>query len=411
MNKINSEMLADSAAYRYPHEIRRLLKELRDKEPVSLVSPSGYRPFWAITKYKDIKYIESTPQMFSAEPRTVLVNDELEKENLRRFGNIHGVKTLVHMDGDQHRKLRAITSSWFMPKNIALLKSKVDSIASDFVSRLSDYSGECDFAADLAFWYPLRVILQLIGVPPSDEPKILRLTQQLFAPESYVNKDRSVAMIFGETVDEMVEYFTALAKNRRYYPKNDIATVIANAEIDGEPLDPFTLTSYFVLLSTAGHDTTSASLAGGLHALIEYPDQHQLLVNNQDFIPEFVDEAIRWTSPVKHFLRTALVDTEISGVEISKGESVALFFESGNRDEDFFKDPDRFNISRDNNRHIAFGLGRHSCLGANLSRMQLRCIYRHIIPVMKSLELSGSPTYIESNFVSGLSSLPISYRL
>jgi cytochrome P450 len=408
---MNAASLADPAAYKNPDKVRSLLKTLRDTAPISFVSPSGYRPFWAISKYKDIRYVESNPLIFSAEPRTVLVKEDLEKENFERFGNIHGVKTLVHMDGEQHRKLRNVTSSWFMPKNIALLKGKVDIIASDFVDRLNRFNGECDFAADFAFWYPLRVILQLIGVPECDEPKILRLTQQLFAPESFVNKDQNVAAIFGETVDEMVEYFTALAALRRSIPRNDIATVIANAEIDGEAMHPFTLTSYFVILATAGHDTTSASLAGGLHSLIQNPDQHQLLLNNPDLYPKFIDETIRWTSPVKHFLRTALVDTEISGVSIAKGDSLALFFESGNRDEEYFQDPDRFDISRVNNRHIAFGFGRHNCLGLHLSKMELLSIFRRIVPIMDKLELTSEPKYIESNFVSGLSSLPIRYIL
>lgn len=410
MTSAKLDLLSDSMAYTRPDELHALLETLRREAPVCYVNPEGIRPYWAVTRYEDIKYIESHPELFSAEPRAVIILEELEKVNLERFGDIQGVKTLVHMDGDRHAKLRRITRDWFMPANIKRMRDHVEEIASSFIDAMAEKGGECDFAADIAFWYPLRVILQLIGLPEEDEKHILSLTQRLFAPEGYVTENEDVTAVYLGAIQGMADYFTRLAEERRAEPKDDIASVLANAEVDGEALDPFTLTSYFVLLATAGHDTTSASIAGGLLALLQHPEQLQLLQDEPERVIGAADEMIRWVTPVKHFARTVLADTELGGQRIPKGDTVMMLFDSANRDESAIANAKQFDVTRPASRHLAFGHGRHNCLGAHLARMEIETFYRLLLPRLESIELNGEPQFIPSQFVSGLQSLPIRYR-
>lgn len=406
----NLDILSDAFSYQRPAEIDAKLAELRAAGGIAYVDPEGIRPYWAVSRYEDIRYIESQPELFSAEPRTVLIMEALEQTNIARFGDPQGVKTLVHMDGEQHRALRQITRDWFMPANVAKLRGHVDELAAAFVQRLRDTGGHCDFAADIAFWYPLRVILQLIGIPEEDEATILALTQRLFAPDGYVTEEQDATAVFVDTVQRMGEYFTALAEDRRARPRDDLASLLSNATLNGEPLDPFTLTSYFVLLATAGHDTTSASIAGGMLALIEHPQQLERLRAQPELLPRAADEMIRWVTPVKHFARTALQDVELRGQQIRKGDTLAMFFASANRDEEAIPQAGQFDVSRQGSRHLAFGHGRHNCLGMHLARMEIECFFGHLLPQLESAELAGQPQYIPSQFVSGLQSLPLTMR-
>ena len=178
--------LSDSIAYQNPDQIRAILAELRRTRPVCKIEPDDIRPYWAITRYADIKTIETSPELFSVEPRANLILESLEQINMERYGDIMGVKTLVHMDGPRHLALRKVTRDWFMPANVAKLRDHIDLIAGQFIQTMKSKGGECDFAADIAFWYPLRIILHIIGIPEADDAKILGLTQRLFAPEAYV---------------------------------------------------------------------------------------------------------------------------------------------------------------------------------------------------------------------------------
>lgn len=410
MSSISDSVLSDSVSYTRPEDISAKLAELREHRPIRLIEPGDVRPYWAVSRYEDIRYIESTPELFSAEPRAVLILQAFEEINQARFGDIMGVKTLVHMDGEQHLALRKITRDWFMPANVAKMRAHVAELAESFITRMKEKGGECDFAGDIAFWYPLRVILQLIGIPESDEAHILQLTQQLFAPEGFATENKDAMLVYMECMHAMAEYFTALVEDRRATPKDDIASVLANAKLNGELIDPFTLTSYFVLLATAGHDTTSASIAGGLQAFIQFPEQRKALLDDPTLYAAAADECIRWVTPVKHFARTVLADTELGGVSLKKGDTVAMFFESANRDASAIDRPEIFDVSRKGSKHLAFGHGRHNCLGMHLARIEIETFFRLLLPQLESIEFNGEPTYIPSHFVSGLNSLPIKYK-
>jgi len=203
----------------------------------------------------------------------------------------------------------------------------------------------------------------------------------------------------------------ALTQSRREHPTEDLASAIANAKINGEPLTDMDTLSYYVIVASAGHDTTSAATAGGLLALLENPDQLARLKNDMSLMPTAVEEMIRWVVPVKEFMRTAQADTVVRGVPIAKGEAVLLSYVSANRDEDVFADPFRFDVGRDPNKHLSFGHGVHFCLGAALARMEINSFFTELVPRIKSIELAGEPETMATTFVGGLKHLPIRVEL
>ncbi len=214
-----------------------------------------------------------------------------------------------------------------------------------------------------------------------------------------------------QTLLDFFAYFQDLTTARRATPTDDLASEIANARVDGEYLSDFDTASYYVIIATAGHDTTSSTIAGGLHALIEHPAELARLRDIPNLLPTAADEMIRWVTPVKEFMRTAAEDTEVGGVPVRQGEAVLLSYPSANRDEEVFDDPFRFDVGRDPNRHLAFGFGVHLCLGAALARMEARAFFAELLPRLESIELAGRPEWTATTFVGGLKHLPIRYAL
>ena len=211
---------------------------------------------------------------------------------------------------------------------------------------------------------------------------------------------------------DFYRYFTELTADRQAHPTDDLATLIANGTIDDAPMPELEKMGYYVIIATAGHDTTAAAMAGGLRALAENPDQLRILQADLDLLPNAVDEMIRWTAPVRHFMRTAQVDTEIGGVHIAKGDWLYLSYLAGNLDPAVFDDPLRFDVTRHNaDKHIAFGYGIHFCLGAQLARVELRSLFGKLVPRLESLELSGEPQTAKTTFVGGHKTVPIRYTL
>jgi cytochrome P450 len=401
-----AKVFATPKAYTDETKFHAALTHLRVNAPVSWVDVAGYRPFWAITKHADIMEIERANTSFTNSPRPVLVTaegDELQAGI--------GVKTLIHMDDPQHRDVRAIGANWFRPKAMRAMKVRIDELAKIYVDKMVERGPECDFVQEVAVNYPLYVILSLLGMPESDFPMMLKLTQELFGSDDEEfqrgtsPEDQMPALL------EMFQYFTALTASRRENPTEDLASAIANAVIDGEPLSDIDVVSYYLIIAAAGHDTTSATISGGLLALIENPDQRARLRSDLGLMGLAVEEMIRWVTPVKAFMRTAVEDTAVRGVPIAAGESVLLSYPSGNRDEDVFDDPFRFDVSRDPNKHIAFGYGVHFCLGAALARMEAGSFFSELLPRLDSVELAGEPQHVATTFVGGLKHLPIRYSL
>ncbi len=401
-----ANVLADPMAYADEPKLHAALTHLRAAAPVSWVEVPNYRPFWAITKHADIMDIERDNVLFTNWPRPVLTT--AEGDELQAAA---GVRTLIHLDDPQHRVVRAIGGDWFRPKAMRALKVRVDELARNYVDKMMAVGPECDFVQEVAVNYPLYVIMSLLGIPESDFPRMLKLTQELFGSDDSEFKRGSTNGDQIPALFDMFQYFNGVTAARREHPTEDLASAIANARIDGEPLSDIDTVSYYLIVATAGHDTTSATISGGLHALVENPDQLQRLRDNPDLMPLATDEMIRWVTPVKEFMRTAAEDTTVRGVPIAAGESVLLSYVSANRDEDVFTDPFRFDVGRDPNKHLAFGYGVHFCLGAALARMEVNSFFAELLPRLKSIELTGAPQYVATTFVGGLKHLPVRYQL
>ncbi len=400
-----AKVLADPKAYTDEAGLHAALTHLRANAPVSWVEVEDYAPFWAITKHADIMEIERANDIFTNSPRPVLVTKQGDEQQAAV-----GIKTLIHMDDPQHRDFRAIGANWFRPKAMRALKDRADELAVQFIDKMAAEGPECDFVQQVVVNYPLYMIMTLLGVPESDFASMLRWTQELFGSDDEELQRGTMEESMGALL-EMFQYFTELTASRRANPTDDLASTVANATIDGKPLDDIETVSYYAILAAAGHDTSSASISGGMAALLQHPDQLARLRNDMSLMPLAVEEMIRWTTPVKEFMRTAQQDYEIRGTRIKAGEAVLLSYVSGNRDEEVFDEPFTFDIGRDPNKHIAFGYGVHFCLGAALARLEINSFFSALLPRLESVELAGEPAHMATTFVGGLKHLPIRYRV
>jgi cytochrome P450 len=405
------QVLADPSAYADDDRLHAALTHLRANEPVAWVDKAPYRPFWAITKHADIMAIERENNLFLSEPRPLLSTaqaDDLAKAHLEAG---MGLRTLIHMDDPHHRGVRAIGADWFRPKAMRALKVRVDELAKRYVDQMRDIGPVCDFVTDIAVQFPLYVIMSLLGLPEEDYGRMHTLTQEMFGGDDDEYKRGTTPEEQMAVLLDFFSYFSTLTTSRREKPTDDLASAIANGRINGEPLSDVDTASYYVIVASAGHDTTKDAISGGLRALIDNPAELERLRGDLDLMPTAVEEMIRWSTPVKEFMRTASADTEVRGVRIAEGESVYLAYVSGNRDEEVFDDPFRFDVARDPNRHVAFGYGVHFCLGAALARMEMNSPFTEMLPRLESIELAGEPELSATTFVGGLKHLPIRYSL
>ena len=431
-------------AYTDNETLLRSYARLRAEQPVAWVDVEPYRPFWAVTKHADIIEVEKQHELFINEPRLTLlpksIEDQAEAEpkglealkmlfallrnsnrrwsdfqSLRRTNAKAGnarhskVRTVIHMDEPEHKKYRMLTHSWFMGRGVASLEGRIRGLATKFVDKMLAADGQCDFAQDIAVWYPLEVIMTILGLPPEDAPQLLVWTQQLLsASDPEIQKSDQ----YGQDVMlEMYAYFGKLIADRRKQPTDDLASVVVHAMVDDNPIELVDMLSYFLIVATAGHETTSSAIAGGMLAFIGNPSQFELLRDKPEVARTLPDEVVRWVTPVRHFTRTATDDYTLRGVDIAKGESLGIFYLSANRDAEAFDiDPNEFRIDRMPNRHLAFGHGTHHCLGRVLASLEIRCIFEELAHRVTGLELAGEPAWIASNFTGGLKRLPIRYE-
>ncbi|MEE6178253.1 cytochrome P450 [Mycobacterium sp. 050134] len=406
-----ARVLASPAAYTDEEGLHQALAHLRAHAPVSWVDVEGYKPFWAITKHADVMDIERQNDLFTNDPRPLLMISDLEEKLRADMQAGIGLRTLIHMDDPHHRDMRKIGADWFRPSALRALKVRCDELAKIYVDKMAEMGPQLDFVQEVAVNYPLYVILSLLGLPESDFPRMLKLTQEMFGGDDTEFQRGGSAEDMLAVLLDFFNYFAALSASRRERPTDDLASAIANATINGEPLSDMDTASYYVIVASAGHDTTSAAIAGGLRALLENPGELTRLRADPGLMGTAVEEMIRWVVPVKEFMRTAQADTVVRGVPIAKGESVLLSYVSANRDEDVFADPFRFDVGRDPNKHLSFGYGVHFCLGASLARMEMTSFFSELIPRIDAIELAGRPESIATTFVGGVKHLPIRYSL
>ena len=414
-----AKALTDPKAYGEWNGLHDKFAWARANAPLAVAEVPDYDPFWAVTRHADIMEVSRNNKLYASGVRqTTLTMKAIDALVRTQIPDGHLIKSLVQMDAPDHMKFRLLTQTWFMPKNLRILEDRIREIARETVDHMLSLGDECDFARDVALHYPLRVVMNILGVPREDEPRMLLLTQQLFgSTDPELNRDRAeitdpVAglQMLNFVVADFENYFKELTANRRKNPQEDVATVLANSTVNGAPIPDRELNGYYIIIATAGHDTTSASTAGAMMELARNPALFERFRAADVDKAGLIEEAVRWTTPVQHFMRSAVEDTELNGQQIKAGDWMMLCYASGNRDEAVFADPFTFNPDRAPNTQIGFGFGGHVCLGQHLARMEMRILMEELLPRLASVELTGDPARVESVFVGGLKRLPLRFK-
>ncbi|MGB0619513.1 MAG: cytochrome P450 [Myxococcota bacterium] len=395
----------DYATHGYPHQI---WERLRREEPVSWqTQPGNAVDYWAITKHADIMEIGKKPDIFISGPRLVIQHLEEEVRDLP--------PTLIQMDNPMHRDFRGMVSKQFTPRALKKITEPIEKIGKDLVDKLYDRGdeGECDFVDEISAPLPIAVIGWLLGAPEEDWPMLYDWTNRtLGAGDPEYQKDGEDPRETAQAAQiELFQYFTGLMNDRRKNPKDDLITTFVQSEYEGRKLNDMEVLSWCFIIVIAGNETTRNGTTGGMLAFIQHQHEMRRLQQDMGLLKDAVEEIVRWTSPIIHFGRTATQDYQLRDKTIREGESVALYYPSANRDEEVFEDPWTFRIDRKPNRHIGFGIGEHFCLGAHLARWEMEVAYKHLIPRIAEIELTGSVDRLHSSLVGGVKRLPIRYKL
>jgi cytochrome P450 len=408
---LNELDITSPEVYSDPSTLHKVYARLRREAPVLRIDRAPYRTFWALTRHAEISEVSRQNKLFINEPRLTLTPQAVEDRVLaQNMGRRVAVRTIIDMDEPDHRKYRAITQSWFLGQGVAQLQGRVEAVVKRFVDRMAELDGHCDFAQDVASQVPLHVIMALLGLPEEDAPFILRGTQALLAA-SDPDLQRDPSAYGADVMQELFSYFGELVARRRAEPTEDLGSVIANGMIDGAPMAIMETLSYLLISSTAGHETTSSAMGGGMLELLRSPDSMQALRAEPGLWETAADEVVRWVSPVRHFMRTTVADYELAGVKIKTGDSLGMFYLSANRDETVFERANEFRPGRSPNRHLGFGIGSHFCLGRLLALSEIRALFRELLARVPQIELDGEAQWVQSNFVGGLKRLPVRYRM
>ena len=393
------------ALHGYPHAD---WARLRREAPVHHVVRSEGEPFWVITKHEDIVNISRQPEIFLNAPRLLMSFDQ-------GVGSELPLRMLLNMDPPEHQAMRGLVSKRFTPRALERIRAQVDGIATDILDRamLAGESGEVDFVEQVSAVLPIWVIAEMLGVPRSDWEMLFHWTNRTIGAGDleYREEGKTAEETMQQARLSLFKYFSDLTEDRRKQPRDDLVSLLANARVDGKPLPVFELMSYYMLLVVAGNETTRNATSGGLLALIENPGELAKVRANPNLVKPLVEEILRWTSPVIHFCRTPNRDVEIRGKKIRAGERIVMFYPSANRDDDVFQAAGEFRIARNPNRHIAFGIGEHFCLGAHVARLELDVIFRHLIARLEHVELAGPVSRLHSSVVGGIKHMPIRYRI
>jgi len=376
---------------------------LRQNDPVHWTDNEYCDPFWAVTKHADIVAIGKNPRDWIIEPRIAVFTREAPEEPTTRH--------LLTMDPPDHGRYRNLIAKAFTPRTVRVWEPKIEAVTRQILDQARE-KGEIDFVADVSAPITIAVIALMLGVPEDDWPLLFRWTNEIIAPEDPdFARGRGPVETSESARIELFTYFKQLSEERRARPTDDILSALAQSHIADEPLDDFELLSYSFLLVVAGNETTRNAMTGGLQCFLDNPDQWQKLVDDPGRVEGAIEETVRWTTPVIQFCRTATRDMALRDKTIREGESVCLFYASGNRDEEIFEDPFSFRIDRKPNDHIGFGRGEHVCLGAHLARLELRTMYRQLRERLVSMERTGPAVRVRSSFVGGIKRAPMTCKL
>jgi cytochrome P450 len=395
------------AEHGYPHDF---WTRLRREDPVHRWEKTEGLPFWAITKHADIVTIGKRPDLFLNAPR-VVVGHQMENEE----GQAQFPATLIQMDPPKHAIYRQMVSKRFTPRYLRRMHDDIERIGKEIVDKLVERSdeGECDFVREVSAPLPIAVIAWMLGVPKEDWELIFDWTNRIIGagdPE-YQQEGKTSSETAMATMTELFTYFAKLVEEKKKNPQDDLIGVFTQATYEGEPLPLMDVLAWCLIIVVAGNETTRNATTGGMLAFIEHQDQLRRFQADPSLLASSVEEIVRWSTPIIHFAREAADDTEIRGKQIRKGDVLALFYPSANRDEEVFDDPFEFRIDRNPNPHLSFGIGEHFCLGSHVARLEMMVAYKHLLPRIEEVELTSPPERLHSALVGGVKHLPIRYRL
>ncbi len=357
------------------------------------------RGFWVVTRYEDVVHVSKNHALFSSE-RGSAVNADMPEMELALFR-----QQLIHMDPPRHSKLRNLVNRGFTPRMIGQMEPHVRELAREIVDKLAGKSG-CDFVTAVAAELPLLVIAELLGVPREDRWKLFTWSNRLIGAD---DPDYGSPVDAQLAVMELFQYGSWLADQRRAEPKDDIVSKLVHADVDGEKLGGLDFNMFFFLLVIAGNETTRNAISGGMQALCEHPAERARLIARPELLETAVDEIVRWVTPVMQFRRTATRELSLGGQKIRENDKVVMYYGSANRDPRAFADPERFDVARDPNPHVGFGIGVHFCLGASLAKLEMRIMFEELFRRVPDLELCGPVTRLRSNFINGIKSMPVRF--
>ncbi len=386
---------ADSFAAGHPHA---QYDWLRKNDPVHWHEEPNGPGYWAVTRYKDVWDVDRNFQAFSSEP-TIMIQDAIDQPNT--FG---GYKMMLMMDPPEHTAFRKLIRDVFTKPAADGRSSRMHELARQIVDAVIE-KGECDFVAEVAGEMPSFVIAEMMGLPLDDGRELYKLTEIIHSAAG------SGKISGGEAVMKMFEYGRKVIDEKRARPKDDLATKLLQVEVDGRRLDDIEFLLFFLLLIDAGGDTTRNLLSAGMIAMLENPDQLAWLkADLNGRLGSAREELLRWTSPVIYMRRRAKRDVELGGKTIREGEKAVMYFGSANRDAEKFHHPDRLDLARTPNEHLAFGTGPHGCLGQHIARIEIDAILIEVLTRMDDFALAGAPEWLPSNFISGPKNMPVKFR-
>jgi cytochrome P450 len=376
---------------------------LRQQDPVHWNDERDGAGFWAVTRYEDIRFVHRHPDIYSSEIGGTSLED-LEPEY------VEARKSMIDMDPPRHDELRGMLGRRFTPRAVRVWEETIRAVAEE-VFDLALERDEFDFVSEISSEIPMQVFAEILGVPHEERRTVIDLGDRLLGnqdPEYATGEDDAHRHLpFSSPVAlEMFQFGRKLATERRREPRDDIVTQLAH-----EPLTEREYDVYFLLLATAGNETTRHTLTHGTLALIENPDQLETLRGDRSLLKQGAEEMLRWATPVHHFRRTAAEDTELAGTKISAGDKVTTWFVSGNRDESVFDEPHRFDVSRNPNPHVSFGPGGiHNCMGAHLAKLEIEIVFDVLMDRIAEIELTAPPERLRSNFFNGVKRMPVRVR-
>ncbi|MCW5889119.1 MAG: cytochrome P450 [bacterium] len=358
------------------------------------------RGFWVLTKHADVWKVSLDAKTFSSERGTALLPEFTEEEMVPQR------ELMLNMDPPRHTKHRRLVNMGFSPKVLNQAEIAIRSRAKAIVDAVAR-RGTCDFVTEVAAELPLQVIVEMLGVPHEDRHKFFEWSNTMVGAE---DPEYATSPEVGQmAMMQLFAYANELAVDRKACPREDLTTLLLQAQVDGEHLTESQYDSFVMLLSVAGNETTRNLISGGMLALFDHPEQRARLQRDPSLLPTAVEEMLRWVSPVMAFRRTAQKDTEVRGVRIREGDRVWIWYASANRDEEVFPDADVFDVGRTPNDHLGFGIGPHFCLGSHLARMEIRIMFEEVLRRLPDIQLDGEVQRLRSNFINGVKHIPVRF--